>query len=494
MLVQPAEEVVLHGAAAHGAFAVADDDDDVVASAFGADVAGEAAHVVNGAGFADDAPGECFAAVAFAQGAAFAGDRQRLQEGLSLVGEVDVAQQLGELFGAGQFEAGEAGAVVDNHAVGVDAEGFQRHAHGVAAFFEAAGRVEGFGAEGEHELARHDVVAFLVHALDLYGKRFGEAGVDVFGGGRGFGDFARAVKAAAEAVPEVAEEVVELFARFAEDEHDVLRAAAGSVGAGDVHHRVAFVVALQHGRRGEAVAAAIAFAHLQLVVDFPVDDFRDERQLGFARLRGDLHFDGAEVDHQRMWHGVVSRPGFAVKGGGVALLRREAVERVVKDDVAGDVAHARLLQALQHRQQLFFDEEGIATADDVEVAIDDAVGIGQAIDVKLGFPTEIRAEANQAGCGGQHFFHRGGVAQLFAVQIDQRHFRFYPLHPDADVFRRHLVFVQHFRNRCGQLLCLGEQAEPRTKQEKTNAHSALPSQRCQKSGYYRHPAEKRNRT
>ena len=76
MLVQPAEEVVLHGAAAYGAFAVADDDDDVVASAFGAHVAGEAAHVVDGAGFADDASGECFAAVAFAQGAAFTGDRK----------------------------------------------------------------------------------------------------------------------------------------------------------------------------------------------------------------------------------------------------------------------------------------------------------------------------------------------------------------------------------------------------------------------------------
>ena len=76
LLVQPAKEVVLHGAAAHGAFAVADDDDDVVASAFGAQVAGEAAHVVDGAGFADDPPGECFAAVAFAQGTAFAGHRQ----------------------------------------------------------------------------------------------------------------------------------------------------------------------------------------------------------------------------------------------------------------------------------------------------------------------------------------------------------------------------------------------------------------------------------
>jgi hypothetical protein len=65
---------------------------------------------------------------------------------------------------------------------------------------------------------------------------------------------------------------------------------------------------------------------LQLVVDFPIHDFRDERQFGFACLRGDLHFDGAEVDHQRMRHGVVSRPGFAVKGGGVALLRREVVE------------------------------------------------------------------------------------------------------------------------------------------------------------------------
>ena len=144
----------------------------------------------------------------------------------------------------------------------------------------------------------------------------------------------------------VAEEVVELFARLAEDEHDVLRAAAGGIGAGDVHHRVAFVVALQHGRRGEAVAAAIAFAHLQLVVDFPVDDFRDERQFRLARLRCYLHFHGAEIDHQRMRYGVVSRPGFAVKCRRVALLRREAVERVVEDDVAGDVAHARLLQAL----------------------------------------------------------------------------------------------------------------------------------------------------
>ena len=316
----------MHGAAAHGAFAVADDDDDVVAPAFGAEVAGEAAHVVDGAGFADDASGERFAAVAFAQGTAFAGHRQGLQEGFALVGEVDVAQELGELFGAGEFLAGEAGAVVDNHAVGVDAEGFEGHAHRIASFFEGAGWVEGFGAEGEHELARHDVIAFLVHPLDLGGERFGEAGVNEFGSGRGFGDFAGAVEAAAKAVPEVAEEVVELFARFAEDEHDVLRAAAGSVGAGDVHHRVAFVVALQHGRRGETVAAAIAFAHLELVVDFPVDDFRDERQFGFARLRCYLHFHGAEIDHQRMRYGVVSRPGFAVKGRRVALLRREAVE------------------------------------------------------------------------------------------------------------------------------------------------------------------------
>ena len=74
LFVKPAEEFVLHGAAAHGAFAVADDDDDVVAPAFGADVAGEAAHVVDGTGFADDATGEHFAPVAFAQGAAFAGD------------------------------------------------------------------------------------------------------------------------------------------------------------------------------------------------------------------------------------------------------------------------------------------------------------------------------------------------------------------------------------------------------------------------------------
>ena len=121
-----------------------------------------------------------------------------------------------------------------------------------------------------------------------------------------------------------------------------------------------------------------------------------------------------------MRHGVVSRPGFAVKGGGVALLRREAVERVVKDDVAGDVAHARLLQALQHRQQLFFDEEGVAAADDVEIAINHAVGIRQGIDVKLGLPAEIRAEADEAGGGGQHFLHRGGVAWLLAVQINER--------------------------------------------------------------------------
>ena len=76
MLVQPAEEVVLHGAAAHGAFAVADDDDDVVAPAFGAEVAGEAAHVVDGTGFANDATGEYFTPVAFAQGAAFARNRE----------------------------------------------------------------------------------------------------------------------------------------------------------------------------------------------------------------------------------------------------------------------------------------------------------------------------------------------------------------------------------------------------------------------------------
>ena len=192
-------------------------------------------------------------------------------------------------------------------------------------------------------MAGHNIIAFLVHALDLQGKRVGVAGEDVFGGGRGFGDFASAVEAAAQAVPEVAKEIVELFARFTKDELHVLGAAAGGVSTSDVHDGIAFVVAFEHGGRGEAVTAALAFFDFKLVVDFPVNDFRHEGELRFARLRGDLHFHGAEVDHQRVRDSVVGCPGFAVERSGIALFRGEAVEGIIEDDVAGDVAHAHLL-------------------------------------------------------------------------------------------------------------------------------------------------------
>jgi len=124
---------------------------------------------------------------------------------------------------------------------------------------------------------------------------------------------------------------------------------------------------------------------------------------------------GAKVDQQRVWAGVVGAQRLVVEGGGVDLGFGKGA--AVEHDVARDALDAQRLHPAQQQPEFFGHQRRVATAAQVQVAVQHALAqVAAAID--LGAP-EVAGAEQVEGCKTGHQLERGSGVEGRGVLVRQ---------------------------------------------------------------------------
>jgi len=381
-------------------------------------VAGNGLHALQGAGLQVRLAGDAVAIEALLQGAidgrqGQGGDEFRHHRALP-----GGQQQPGQAGGGDALVAGQAGAVVQHQFRKAQAPRCQPGADGGIGIL-APGRLPApLGAEGEEQLAGHDVVGELVDVPHHFrqGRRFDGGQGPGAGGHRPFPHLP--LPAAAQLAPELGEDAAQILVVGEKGQVPGALAAAGRITAGKYQAPAAAVLAQVCPQLFPPVAAAIGrqaqqAQHLQV----------RRRRLGQdldaapARVRHQGQAYRLEVQQQGVGAHVVGPHRLVVEGG--RIVDRRCQQASVHHQVAGDLADTAGTQLAQEQPELLEGELGIGAAPDHQVTAEDAVLQGRRAPGR-GLPGVGRAQQFQGGEGGHQLHQRGGVAGLAGVDAQAR--------------------------------------------------------------------------